>query len=300
MPGLRAFDVSEVIKLSAPATREFWEIAVLWEDEHLLALDKPSGLLTSPDRYDAERPNLMKLLHRDIERGAKWVRDRGITYLANAHRLDFETSGVILLTRNKPALVNVANQFGSEKTSKTYVALVHGSPPENTFHVDARLAPNPAKPGVMKVDTRLGKKAVTNFEVIERYLSHTLIKCFPLTGRTHQIRAHLKYGHHPIVGDTTYEGQPLLLSRLKQGYRLKPGKKERPLLDRVSLHAETLSVDHPVTGARVTMTAPWPKDLQVAVKYLRLYARSGGSPVAADPAGAEPDEPALESPGDMS
>lgn len=290
--------MSEIIKLSAPATREFWEIPVLWEDEHLLSVDKPARLLTSPDRYDAERPNLMKLLHRDIERGARWVRDRGITYLANAHRLDFETSGLILLARNKPALVNLANQFGAEKTSKTYVALIQGSPPENTFHVDAKLSPHPAQPGLMRVDTRGGKRAVTNFEVIERFLGYTLIKCYPLTGRTHQIRAHLKFGHHPIVGDTTYEGRPLLLSRLKPGYRLKPGKEERPLLDRVALHAESLEVDHPVTGARVTMTAPWPKDLRVAVKYLRLYALSGNHPGAK--VETEPDEPPLESPEEMS
>jgi RluA family pseudouridine synthase len=218
--------------------------------------------------------------------------------LANAHRLDFETSGLILLARNKPALVNLANQFGAEKTSKTYVALIQGSPPENTFHVDAKLSPHPAKPGLMRVDTRGGKRAVTNFEVIERYQGYTLIKCYPLTGRTHQIRAHLKFGHHPIVADTTYEGHPLLLSRLKQGYRLKPGKKERPLLDRVALHAESLAVNHPVTGARVTMTAPWPKDLRVAVKYLRLYALSGANPGAR--VETESDEAPLEPPAEMS
>src|SRR5436853_4842027 len=119
---------SDVIKLSSRATRDFWEIPVVYEDEHLLALNKPPLLLTSPDRYDPERPNLMKLLHRDIERGAPWTKVKKITYLANAHRLDFETSGVILLTKTKPVLVAVANLFGSEKPVKTYVALVDGTP----------------------------------------------------------------------------------------------------------------------------------------------------------------------------
>src|SRR5882757_1323013 len=120
--------MSEVIKLSSPATREFWELPVLFEDDHLLALDKPSRLLTSPDRYDAERPNLMKLLHSGIERSAAWARQRGLVYLMNAHRLDFETSGVLLLAKSKPVLVALANLFGAGQTAKTYLALVHGNP----------------------------------------------------------------------------------------------------------------------------------------------------------------------------
>src|SRR3954449_9646975 len=120
--------MSVAIKLSSPATHEFWEIPVLFEDEHLLALDKPSRLLTSPDRYDPERPNLMKLLHAGITAGKPWARERGLNYLMNAHRLDFETSGVILLAKSKPVLVQLANLFGSEKPAKKYGALVQGSP----------------------------------------------------------------------------------------------------------------------------------------------------------------------------
>src|SRR5205814_4966327 len=118
--------VNAVIKLSAPETREFWQIAVLWEDEHLLALDKPSGLPVSPDRCEPLRPSLMLLLHRDIARGAAWARERRMAYLANAHRLDFQTSGVILLARNKASLSALANQFAAEKPTRTCVALVHG------------------------------------------------------------------------------------------------------------------------------------------------------------------------------
>ena len=113
-----------VIKLSAPAAKEFWEIPVVFEDEHLLALNKPPRLLTPrPTGYDPERPNLMKLLHEDVERGAPWAKQRNISYLSNAHRLDFDTSGVILLARSKPVLVELANLFRSEKLVKTYVAL---------------------------------------------------------------------------------------------------------------------------------------------------------------------------------
>jgi RluA family pseudouridine synthase len=266
--------VSAIIKLSSPDTREFWEIPVLFEDEHLLALDKPAGLLASPDRLDPQRPNLMQLLHAAIADGKPWARERGLVYLMNAHRLDGETSGVLLLAKNKPALIALANLFGSEKPSRTYVALVSGIPPENQFEVDAKLAPHPLNPGLMRVDSRTGKKSKTQFEVLETFprQSYTLLKCRLLTSRTHQIHVHLRHVSLPLVGDNLYGGKPLWLSRLKPNFRLKPGHEERPLLARAALHAEELGLPHPVTGATVTITAPWPKDLKVAVKYLRQYA----------------------------
>jgi len=260
-----------VIKLSSPVTREFWEIPVLFEDNHLLALDKPAGLLTSPDRYDPQRPNLMKLLHAAIADAKLWARERALTYLMNAHRLDFETSGVILLAKDKPSLVTLANLFGSEKPLKRYIALAQGLPPGDKFEIDAKLAPHPMKIGLMRVDAKSGKKSKTRFNVLERFSGYTLLKCEPLTGRTHQIRVHLRHARLPIVGDGLYGGKKLWLSRLKRDYRLKPGREERPLISRVALHAEELTLPHPVTSQAVTITAPWPKDLKVAVRYLRQF-----------------------------
>ena len=267
-----------ILKLSSPATRGFWEIPILFEDAHLLALDKPAGLLTSPDRYDPTRPNLMKLLHEAIAAGKPWVKERNLTYLSNAHRLDFETSGVILLAKSKPVLVALADLFGSEKPAKTYVALVRGEPPQKEFEVDAKLAPHPVKIGIMRVDPKNGKKSKTTFEVLEDFprFGYALLKCRPQTGRTHQIRVHAAHAGVKIVGDELYGGKPLWLSRLKPDYRLKPGKEERPLLSRVALHAESLALPHPITGEVVTITAPWPKDLKVALKYLRQF--SNGAP----------------------
>jgi 23S rRNA pseudouridine1911/1915/1917 synthase len=267
--------LSAAIKLSSPATREFWEIPILFEDEHLLALDKPAGLPTSPDRLDPERPNLMNLLHSAIAEAKPWARERKLDYLMNAHRLDSDTSGVMLFAKDKPALIALANLFGSEKPVKKYTALVCGEPPENQFAVDAKLAPHPVKIGLMCVDAKNGKKSKTQFEVLETFprCGYALLKCEPLIGRTHQIRVHLRYAGFPIVGDGLYGGKPLWLSRLKPNYRLKPGHEERPLFSRVALHAEELSLPHPATGATVTITAPWPKDLKVAVKYLRQFAK---------------------------
>ena len=262
----------EDIRVTSRETNESWSIPLLYEDEDLMALSKPSGLLTSPDRYDPKRPNLMRLLHEAIERGAPWAVQRHLAYLMNAHRLDFETSGLLLLAKNKPALISLANLFGIQKPLKKYAALIHGVPDKKDFHVDAKLAPHPVKLGRMRVDHKEGKFSVTNFTVREVFTGCALLDCFPLTGRTHQIRAHLSYVKHPVIGDSTYGGEPLLLSHLKPGYRLKPGRTENPLMARVALHAESISFPHPRTGETVSIEAPWPKDLTVALRYLRRYA----------------------------
>ena len=260
-----------VIKLSSPATREFWEIPVVFEDEHLLALDKPSGLLSSPDRFDPERPSLMELLHTAIAEQKGWVRKRSLSYLMNAHRLDSQTSGILLLAKSKPVLIALANDFGAEKPQMKYIALAQGIPTKERFEVDAKLGPHPAQLGLVRVDPKRGKKARTVFTVLEKFKGWTLLQCEPATARAHQIQVHSRHAGFPLVGDKLYGGKPLWLSRLKQDYRLKPNREERPLLDRVALHAAELSLPHPVTGQSVKISAPWPKDLNVAVKYLRRY-----------------------------
>ncbi len=268
----REQDVSDTVKLSSPQTHEFWEIPVLHEDQELLALNKPGRLLVSPDRYDPARPNLMKLLHRDIDRAAPWAKGRRLNYLMNVHRLDFETSGVILLVKNKPALVSLANQFGSEKPRTTYLALARGTPGQDEFETEARLAPHPLQTRLMRVVAKGGKRSHTRFRVLERFKGYVLLECRPLTGRTHQIRAHLRHLRLPIVGDALYGGPNLLLSTLKPDYRQKNDQPERPLIDRAALHAQELIVAHPATELETTITAPWPKDMTVAVKYLRRFA----------------------------
>lgn len=278
--------MNATIKLSSPATREFWEIPVVFEDAHLLALDKPAGLLTAPDRDDPARPNLMRLLHDAIAAGKSWAVERGLTYLNPAHRLDAETSGVILFAKSKPVLVALANQFGTDQPQAKYVALARGVPRAEQFEVDAKIAPHPLTPGLMRVDSRQGKRAKTLVSVVETFRDYVWLSCRPVTNRTHQIRVHLRHTGLPIVGDALYDGKPLLLSRLKRDYRLKPGRTERPLLARVALHAEELALVHPITGATVTFTAPCPKDLRVALKYLREH---GGATFGRH--GASDDEP---------
>jgi RluA family pseudouridine synthase len=267
------------IKLSSPATREFWEIPVLFEDTQLLALDKPAGLRVSPDRFDRERPNLIRLLHNSIAAGKPWARECGLSYLMNTQRLDGETSGVLLFAKSKPVMVALANFFGEERPGKRHLALVHGSPPQDHFEIDAKLAPHPTRPGMMRVDPNNGKRSRTLFEVLERFSSNTLLCCDLLTSRPHQIRVHLCQAGLRLVGDALYGGKPLWLSRLKPDFRLKEGKTERPLISRPAVHAGQLTLPHPVTGETFTIASPWPKDLTVAVKYLRRFASRGAGMV---------------------
>ena len=269
--------MSSVIKLSSPATHEFWEISVLHEDAHLLALDKPAGFLVSPDRNDANRPDpeppdLIKLLHAGIAAGKPWAVERGLSYLNHAHWLDGETSGVLLFAKSKSMLVALADLFGADKPLRNYAALVHGSPKEERFEVNAKLGKHPLRPGMMRVDPHNGKKARTSFEVSERFSTATLLRCLPVTDRPHQIRVHLQNSGLRVMGDALYGGAPLLLSRLKPGYRLKPGREERPLISRTALHAEQLELSHPITNETLRIHAPLPKDLRVALKYLREFA----------------------------
>ena len=266
--------MSAVIKLSSPATREFWEIPVLFEDEHLLALDKPARVLTSPDALDLARPSLMKLLHAAITAKKPWAAERNLDYLNNANELDFDVTGVLLLAKNKPAFIALANLFSSEKAQLKYVTLVRGELLEQAFEVDAKLAPHPVKPDVMRVDRDHGKQARTKFTLLENFsrAGYALLRAEPVAERLHQVRVHASHVDLKIVGDEVYGGKPLWLSRLKKDYRLKPGREERPLLGRVALHAEELILPHPITGEIVTLKSEWPKDLKVALKYLRQLA----------------------------
>ena len=261
------------IKLSVHAASAFWEIDVLCQDAHLLALNKPAGLLVSPDNTEPERPSLMPLLHAGIERATGWARELGLSYLVNAHRLEADTSGILLLAKDKPTLLALAAQFGSAQPGWTYAALARGDTTESTFVCEAKLSPHLLRPGYTRVDSQKGRASRTEFSVREKFSSgYLLLDCQPRTNRPHQIAAHLRHLRLALVGDEVYGGPPLWLSSLKSSYRLKPGQTERPLLSRPALHAEQLVCRLPGQTESIKIEAPWAKDLTVAIKYLRRFA----------------------------
>lgn len=260
------------LKLSSPATHQFWSIPILFEDEHLLAINKPAGVLTSPEPEYPDHPDLITLLHRAIAEHKPWAAERGITHLTNAHRLDYETTGVLLMARSKAFHKELTNLFGSDKVVQNFTALVAGTPEEDSFDVDVPLGPHPRVAGLVAGNPRSGKKSKTHFEVVQKFRGYTLLRCRPLTTRTHQIRVHLRWVQLPVVGDEPYRGRPLLLSELKKGYHLGPGKEERPLISTAAIHLDELTLNHPIAGQPLTIKAEFPKDLTVALKYLKRYA----------------------------
>jgi RluA family pseudouridine synthase len=240
---------------------------VIFEDESLIAFDKPSGLLIAPDRWDKSRANLMDQVHERMGHG-----------VANVHRIDADTSGLVLCAKTKPALDFLSGQFQSKTVAKQYEALTVGLPAQDEFTVDLVLKEDDAKPGRMCVVKKHGKASVTEFSVRGRFPqpagrpSFAHVECRPLTGRTHQIRVHLAATGTPILNDPFYGDETrLLLSDLKRGYKGRDD--ERPLITRLALHAAALTFTHPMSREKVTLTAVRPKDFEVALKYLERFVR---------------------------
>ncbi len=235
---------------------------ILFEDEALVAFDKPTGLLCAPDRWDKEEMHLFRL-----------AQERYGSEAFNVHRLDREATGVILFAKTRGALTEAARQFTEGKVVQRYLALTRGSPEQEEMVVDRPIATDPTRPGQMRMSHRYGRPAVTRLHLIQRWRGYSLMEVFPTTGRTHQMRVHLASVGSPVLVDPLYgDGQPLLLSKLKSGYKFKEGREERPLLSRVGLHAETLELIHPVTGVALKISAPMPKDFEVSMRYLRRFA----------------------------
>jgi RluA family pseudouridine synthase len=234
---------------------------VIYEDEVMIAFDKPSGLLVAPDRWDKKRENLMDLVHEKMGHG-----------VANIHRLDADTSGVLLCSKTKPALDFLSGQFQAKTVGKKYLAMVVGNPPQDQFTVDMPLREDERNPGRMRAGRKAGKASTTEFIVLERFGRFSWLECRPLTGRTHQIRVHLAASGYPILNDAFYGNLELklLLSDLKRGYKGRAD--EKPLLARLALHASELTVKHPTTREPVTIRAELPNEFEVALKYLRKFA----------------------------
>jgi RluA family pseudouridine synthase len=236
------------------------EEIVLWADAELLAVNKPAGLPSLPEGYDAEAPHLIAVLAPAF--GQLWV----------VHRLDRDASGVILLARTPAAHRALSIQFEERTVVKVYHALVVGAPAWEERTVRLPLRADGDRRHRTVVDPQEGKPAVTRFRVLERFGRHTLLEATPETGRAHQIRVHLAAQGLPIVADPLYgDGQALYLSAIKPGYR-GSGTPERPLLARLGLHACALTVQHPTTGATLHFGAPYPKDLAATLRQLKKHA----------------------------
>lgn len=243
---------------SAEAQAEDIPLAVLFEDEALLVLNKPAGLVVHPAAGNEEHTLVNALLHHCAGElsGIGGVARPGIV-----HRLDKETSGCLVVAKNDETHVALSNQFAGRTVEKFYLALVCGVLPRDEGNIRAAIARHPTHRKRMAVRNEdEGRAAHTGYRVIERLREATLVEAQLFTGRTHQIRVHFQHLGFPIAGDSTYG--------LRQTKRLAElTHYEAP---RVLLHSHKLGFIHPRTGKPVNFTAPWPADFAEALQCLRV------------------------------
>jgi len=241
---------------------------VLYEDEHLVAVNKPAGIPVEPSRWGEHPLHLGGALldwaeRRQVE-GPMEQRPRGL------HRLDLGTSGVMLYALSLDAERYYRELFSSRMIEKTYHALVIGEVSEAGV-VDSPIAPDRARGGVMRIYDH-GKPSLTEYKPLERFRGYSLIEAQPRTGRTHQIRVHMASVGHPLVVDPRYGGaEGLLLSHIKSGYRPKKGQEERPLMSRLTLHAKAVRMVPFGGSEEIEISADYPKDFRIALDKMRRW-----------------------------
>lgn len=232
------------------------EIEILHEDEDIIVINKPAGLLSSPGRWEPDEPTVLSTL--------------GIEGLRLVHRLDRETSGVLLLAKNPEAQKELIRQWSDRTVEKLYLALVEASPQKDSFTISLPLVTDPGLKRVKVSKSKTAKPAITECEVVERFLGYTLLRVRPITGRRHQIRVHLSAIGLPLAVDRFYgKKQPILLSSIKPGY--KKHNYEAPLISRTPLHSLRVTFRHPRSEEILTISAPLPGDFRILLKNLRKY-----------------------------
>ena len=227
-----------------------FKLLVLKETGDYLIVNKPPYFSTLEDRHEAQ--NMLALARQEYPD------------IQVCHRLDKETSGCLVFAKNPEAYRNIAMQFEDRKVEKVYHAVAEGIHDFDGVLVDRNLTAS--NNGIARIAAN-GKPAQTIFKTVRTYFSHTLIACKPITGRLHQIRIHLAYLGAPICGDSLYGGKPLFLSSLKRKFNLKKDTEERPIMQRVALHAYSISFED-LAGEKLGAEAPYPKDFAVMIKQL--------------------------------
>jgi 23S rRNA pseudouridine1911/1915/1917 synthase len=236
---------------------------VIYEDEELIVLNKQSDIIVHPARGNTHGTlvNALAFYSDELSTGLGEFRP-GIV-----HRLDRNTTGVMVVTKNDTAQWKIAKQFENRQVKKTYLAIVHGTPDLNADRIKVPLGVHPRIREKYAVRPDSGKEAITFYEILEPFRGFSLLKLTPKTGRTHQIRVHLAYVKHPIVCDDMYGGKRVYQWQLAD---TEPTVQE-PLLSRVALHAYSLEFKHPTTEKMVEFEAPMPQDMQNLLNALRKH-----------------------------
>jgi 23S rRNA pseudouridine1911/1915/1917 synthase len=231
---------------------------ILFENEAFIAINKPAGTLSIPDRLGKE-PSLKS-----------WLRER-YGNIFTVHRLDRETSGVIVFAKDETSHKFLSGIFEDREVEKLYQGIVQGTLPQPAGSIDQPIMEHPTKPGTMVVNRR-GKASLTDYNVLEELGAYSVVQFRIHTGRTHQIRVHMQSLGHPIACDDLYgDGRPVLLSSIKRNFKLsRSEEQERPILARLGLHSQLLRFTD-AAGAEHALEAPLPKDMRALLQQLRKW-----------------------------
>ncbi len=241
------------------------ELDVLYEDADMLAISKPVGLVVVPDPQSLAAKLLNGLFHY-----VQNVSPQPCQRVYVVHRLDKETSGVLLFAKNPAAARHLSMAFERREVHKEYLAIVRGEVAADEGEVDQPIAQRSG--GRMRLRKRRGKASFSRYHVLERFRGFTLLRVEPVTGRQHQVRLHCSAIGHPLAVDRLYGGaEAVYLSEIKLGYKPKKGRQEAPVIARLTLHAHRIEAPRP-DGARLAVEAPLPADLERLLRSLRKYA----------------------------
>jgi len=242
---------------------------IVYEDDALMVIDKPAGMVVHPGHGNYSGTLVNALAHHLDDLPMNSDNRPGLV-----HRIDKDTTGLLVIAKTQTAMTHLARQFFEKTTEREYIALVWGNVEEDQGSVEGAIGRNPKNRLQMQVfpEGEQGKEAKTNYEVLERFRYVTLVSCRLETGRTHQIRVHMKYLGHPLFNDARYGGDRILKGTTFTKYR-QFVENAFAILPRQALHAHTLGFTHPETGEWMAFRADLPEDMAACIEKWRHYTR---------------------------
>ncbi len=232
-------------------------VSIIFENEDFIAVNKSSGMLTIPDRYDDMQSSLYKILSEQYDK------------IFVVHRLDRDTSGLVLFGKNDSSHKYLSQLFEKRSIEKIYLGVIRGSLPDKKGSIAEPITEHAVRKGMMTVGKK-GKPSLTEYEVLEDYGIFSAVKFRIHSGRTHQIRVHMKFLGHPIACDSVYgDGKSVMLSSFKKKFKLSQhDDEERPLINRLALHSHQLNFKDAHSQA-YSLEAPIPKDIKALLQQLK-------------------------------